>query len=393
MRGRSTVACALALSVAGTGVPARIASGRPPDRTPGAVRFFKVANSAFDPYTRSPGSEQQAWMRHAYRRMLVYAPYFDPRLAWFPDAWVYKDLYAIYVDSPRAAEHPEWILRDGAGNRLYIPYGCKGGSCPQFAADVGDAGYRAQWIAAAVATLAKGYRGLFIDDVNMTVSRVGDGAGRPVPPIDRRRGQEMTEADWRRAVAEFTEEIRARLPDTEIVHNALWFVGHDDPLVQRQLLSASVINLERGVNDGGIVGGSGTYGFETLLTHVDWLHAHDRAVVFDAGAASDQGREYGLAAYLALDGGRDLLGNDPRGTPDDWWSGYDVDLGAPAGGRYRWHEVLRRDFERGIVLVNPPGAPARALAVGEGYVDLGARPQPAVTLGPAEGRVLRKERS
>ena len=31
-------------------------------------------------------------MRAHYWRMLTYAPYFDSRVAWFPDAWVYKDL-------------------------------------------------------------------------------------------------------------------------------------------------------------------------------------------------------------------------------------------------------------------------------------------------------------
>ena len=49
-------------------------------------------------------------------------------------------------------------------------------------------------------------------------------------PIDPRTGQAMTEADWRRYMAEFTEQIRAALPGKEIVHNAIWFAGHDDPV-------------------------------------------------------------------------------------------------------------------------------------------------------------------
>ena len=359
----------------------------------GAVRFFKVAKSNFDRYTQHPAPEQQAWMRRRYSRMLTYSPYFDARLDWFPDAWVYKDLYAIYVDSPRATEHPEWILRDRDGNRLYIPYGCHDGVCPQFAADIGNPDFRAQWLAEAAGALAHGYRGLFVDDVNMSVSRVGDGRGRAVAPVDPRTGREMTDADWRRAMAEFTEQIRARFPDVEVIHNALWFVGHDDPLVARELLSASIVNLERGVNDDGITGGTGTYGFETFVAHVAWLHARGRSVVFDAGASSERAREYGLAAYLALDAGHDLLGNGTGSTPDDWWPGYDVELGAPAAASYRWRDVLRRDFARGIVLVNPPGAPSRTLSLGEGYVDLGGRTHTDLPLGPAEGRVLLKERS
>ena len=111
--------------------------------TAGTVRFMRIANSAFDRYTKSPDPAQQKWMRAKYWRMLAYSPYFDSRLAWFPAAWAYKDLYAIHVGSPLAAEHPEWILRDAAGNRLFIRFACSGGSCPQYAADIGDAGFRA----------------------------------------------------------------------------------------------------------------------------------------------------------------------------------------------------------------------------------------------------------
>ena len=37
-------------------------------------------------------------------------------------------------------------LRDGGGNKLYIPWGCSGGTCPQYAADVGNPAYRAWFI-------------------------------------------------------------------------------------------------------------------------------------------------------------------------------------------------------------------------------------------------------
>src|SRR2546427_6693971 len=46
------------------------------------------------------------------------------------------------------------------------------------------------WIAEMADTLAMGYRGIFVDDVNMLL-RVGDGAGRAVAPMDPRTGAEM----------------------------------------------------------------------------------------------------------------------------------------------------------------------------------------------------------
>jgi Hypothetical glycosyl hydrolase family 15 len=381
------VLCVVALALPFVACAALRAPG---GASPGRVRFFRVANGAFDRYTRDPGFLERTWMRRHYWRMVTYTPYFDRRLAWFPDAWVYKDLYAIYVGSALADEHPEWILRDARGQRLYIPYACARGACTQYAADVGDPAFRAHWLAAAGAVLAEGYRGLFVDDVNMTLTRVADGAGRAVAPADRRTGRPMSEADWRRYMAEFTEEIRRAFPRAEIVHNALWFLGHDDPAVQRELLAADAINLERGANDAGIRGRSGTWGLETFLAHVDWLHAHGRHVVFDAGARTDTAREYGLAVYLLVSTGEDALGNGPGGTPDDWWPGYDVALGAALGERYAWSGVLRRDFERGLVLVNQPDAAPCALRLDAGWVDLAGGSRTAFTLDAAEGAVLQR---
>jgi hypothetical protein len=356
---------------------------------PGTVRFAKAATTNFDPYTRDPTPAQQQWMRTHYWRMRAYSPYFDSRLWWFPNAWVYKDLYAIYRDEPLAEARPDWILRDAVGNRLYIPFECSGGVCTQYAGDIGNPGFRARWIQMARDTLSKGYVGLFVDDVNMDRSRVSNGDGVPVVPRDPRTGAAMTNADWRRYMAEFTEEIRRAFPAHEIIHNALWFFGHDDPFIQRQTRSADYINIERVVNDPALEGGDGEHGFDRLLDHIDWLHDEGKGVVFDTGAETPKDREYGLAAYFLLDAGRDTLGNGPASSPDDWWCGYDMYLGAPLGSRYSWNGVLRRDFERGFVLVNPPGAPVRTLTLADPVIDILTCGRPtSVTLGPAEGVVL-----
>jgi len=367
---------------------ALVALADPGEPKPGTVRFVRIANSAFDRYTKNPSTSEQQWMRAKYWRMLAYSPYFDSRLTWFRAAWVYKDLYAIYVGSALAAEHPEWILRDTSGNPLHIRFACSGGTCPQYAADVGDPGFRAHWIAEAAAALAKGYRGLYVDDVNLTVSRVSDGKGQAVAPIDPRTRHPMTEADWRRDVTAFLAQIRTAFPQAEIVHNVIWYVDRNDPAVERAVESADVIGLERGVNDAGIRGGGGTYGFDTFLSYVDWIHAHGKGVLFDAKATTDQAREYGLAAYFLLTAGGDSLANDERGRPDDWWPGYETSLGAPRGRRYAWRGVLRRDFESGFVLLNPPDAPERNVELDDERVDLSGRRQTSIKLGAAAGAVL-----
>ncbi|HSV04904.1 MAG TPA: putative glycoside hydrolase [Candidatus Binatus sp.] len=384
------LALTLAVALPLLACQARLAAAPTSPDSAGSVRFFRVANSAFDVVTRDPSLAAQRWMQQHYSRMLTYSPYFDSRLRWFPNAWVYKDLYAIYLGSALAQQHPEWILRDARGNALYIPFGCAGGSCPQYAGDVGSPAFRARWISDAGGLLAKGYLGLFVDDVNLLLSRVSDGSGQAVPPIDPRTGQQMTEADWQRYVADFTQAIAAAFPNAELVHNALWFAGHDAPDVARELESASVINLERGVNDPGIRGGAGPYGFDTLLSHIDWLHASGKGVVFDAGAQNEPQREYGLAAYFLVSTGGDWLGNDRGGRPGDWWKGYNVSLGDPLGPRYAWSGVLRRDFQLGVALVNPPDAAPRTVALQAGYVDLNGRPSASLTLAAAAGAVLLK---
>ena len=79
-------------------------------------------------------------------RMTVWSPYFDEKTAWFANGWVYDDAYAIYTEQKLVSEHPEWILKDAQGNKLYIPYGCSAGSCPQYAADISNPAYRHYWI-------------------------------------------------------------------------------------------------------------------------------------------------------------------------------------------------------------------------------------------------------
>jgi hypothetical protein len=381
-------AVGLALSVALA--PGWLLAADPAGTLPGHVRFVKIANSAFDKYTKAPTPAQKSWIRAHYARMLVYTPYFDTRLAWFPDGWVYKDLYAIYPELPLATAQPDWILRDAEGTRLYIRYACANGRCTQYAADIGNPAFRRNWIREASAVLAKGYRGLMVDDVNMLISRVSNGDGTSIAPQDPRTGTTMTEADWRRYMAEFVEEIRAAFPRQEIVHNALWFAPQSDPFVQRQYRAADVILFERGVNDAGIVNGTGTYGFETLLGLIDWLHENGRAIWLDGEATTDKGREYGLAAYFLVGQGRDYVGQKPGGEPDNWWPGYDLDLGAAVGPRRRKDGVFRREFERGLVLVNQPGAAQVTVVLDAPYKDLAGASRTSVTLGPAEGAVLRR---
>ena len=380
--------CAVAALILFFALPA------PATETEGSVLFFVDANSSFDTWTRDPTSEQQAWMRDNYFRMQTYSSYFDRRLSWYPNAWVYKDSYAIKPDWTVLTEHPEWVLRDASGNMLYIPFACSGGACTQYAADIGNPEFRSWWIAGAVSKIELGYVGIWVDDVNLDW-RISNGNGDAVKPIDPRTGQEMTLANWRRYFAEFLEELRAAIPSAEIAHNIIWYADQpDDPYILRAMRAADYINLERGITDKGIRAGSGRYGFESFLALVDRVHEMGKQVIMDDDDDNSVvDRDYELAFYLLVNDGGDLIGADGdrgRMNPANFWSGYEVQLGSAKGPRYRWKNLFRRDFDCGTVLVNQPESTTANVDLDESFVDLEGSEITAVTLGPAAGAVLVK---
>ncbi|MDP8943057.1 MAG: putative glycoside hydrolase family 15 protein [Actinomycetota bacterium] len=403
MRSLTTVHVALAAAIALlvlAGWPAPTAHAAPvhtstPGPTPGKVRFVKRTNTAFDRFTDRPSPALAEWFRSHYWRMVVFSPYFDARSAWYPGGWSYRDLYWIPRKPRMSRRERRWILRDRRGRPLYVPSTCHPGYCSHYAGDFTNKSFRRHWIRSARAELRRArYAGLWLDDVNMEL-RTANAAGREVRPVDRRTKRWMSYARWRKSVAAFVVEIRRALPGVEIVHNSIWFGGHrvgrdSDRYVRRQIRAADYINVERGVNDAGLTGGSGEWSVNALLAYIDRVHAAGKPVVLDSAAVGEAEREYGLASYFLIDTGRDGIGNSVGGNPDDWWSGYDVTLGAPTSGRYVWEGLLRRDFERGVVLLNEPSAPERTVVLGQALIDLRGVPRPVVTLGPARGAVLRR---
>jgi hypothetical protein len=356
----------------------------------GKVRYVKPAQSDLEPLV----DQNKPFISQHYWRVRAYPPSWDRHLSWFPGAWAYKDAYALYnprfyppghVSEPRA----DWILKDAQGRRLYIPFDCNGSYCSQFAADVGNPDFRRWWIDDAKRTIQKGYKGIFVDDLTLW-ARVGDGAGGDAQPIDPRTGGPMSDATWARYMAEFMEQLRRELPaGAEIVHNVLWYgpelEGPMNPYIRRQVAAADYLEVERGYTD--THPGTGKWSYETCLKWVDYVHSQGKGIVADSYTDSRQGAEYELAASLLVNEGRDSLSTGYKPRPGNWWSGYDVDLGAAKGRRYRWNGVYRRDFERGFVVVSPPGSSVSA-GVGPGFRNLDGAPVSSVNLGSKGGAVL-----
>lgn len=357
----------------------------------GAVQFVKRTGPEFDTYTTNPTASFSSWMNAKFWRSEVFTPYFDNKTSWYKNGWVYEDSYSIYPSSPNVTAHPDWILKDTGGNRLYIPWGCANNTCPQFAADIGNPAYRSWWIGVVKQAVAKGYKGVWVDDVNMDMN-VGNGQGQTVAPVDPRTGKPMTPVAWRGYMATFMEELRAAVPNAEILHNSVWYAvwgpRDTDPYVQRQIKAADFINVERGVNDDGLTGGTGEWSLNALLGYIDRVHALGKGVIYDGFDASVQGREYNLAAYYLTSTGNDGVGLGDM-TPSNWWSMYDVDLGNACGTRALYQGVNRRDFAGGVVLLNEPGAPTRTVTLPQAMTDASGAKVTQVTLSARAGAVLR----
>jgi Hypothetical glycosyl hydrolase family 15 len=358
--------------------------------TAGTVHFVRVAESAFDQFTSNPTSATQEWLSAHMWRMVVWSPYFDYKTSWYANGWVYDDSYAIYRGSALASAHPEWILKDAAGNPLYIPSGCSEGTCPQYAGDIGNPAFRQAWIAELKAEVAHGYRGVFIDDVNMDM-QVSNGNEEHVTPIDPSTGRPMTSEAWRGYMAHFMQEVRDQLPNIEIVHNVIWFAdehaGTANADIRSETESANYIFLERGANDAGLTGGEGQWSLHALLSYVDQVHALGRGVIMDGTSSEPQGLSYNLASYFLVSDGNDAVSGGDQ-TPTNWWSGWSVNLGEASGPRYTWGHLLRRDFSDGMVLVNQPGEPTETVSLPTPMQNAEGATVTSVTLAPASGVIL-----
>jgi hypothetical protein len=361
----------------------------------GTIRTVKVAGSDFDEYTGAPSQSAKEWMRSNFWRMIVYSPYFDSRTGWYPDAWVYRDAYAVYPSSNVPKEHPEWIFKGPSGEKLYVPYACANGTCPEYAGNIANAGFRQRWIEEEKATLAAGYKGLYIDDVNMEFN-VGNGQEQRVAPIDPATGKQMTYTAWRQYMAQFMEQIRAALPGIEIIHNVVWFSDGPsriaDPYIQREIKAANGVFLERGANDAGLTGGTGIWSLNAFLSYAEGVNALGAYFVLGDGATDQQGQEYDLAAYFLISNGSDAIDVGPS-TPRKYWRGWDIELGKATGGRYMWEGLMRRDFTGGTVLLNEPGAATRTVRLAKPMENTAGAVVSSVKLAASSGVVLKIRKS
>lgn len=355
---------------------------------PGCVHFTMRTDSAFNgAYTRQPSQSEREFLDAHFWRMQESVGSFDKALSWYPRAWAYFNAYGLHQGDPIIAQHPEWIMHDQYGNKLFIPYNCHEGLCSRYAGDFSNPGFRSYWIGKARDVLNIGYKGFWLDDVNLE-PHVSDGTGRRIMPVDHATGKAMTVQAWEKYFADFLTEFRAAFPNAEIQHNSIWYAGQrpagSDPYVQQEIKAADFINLERGVGDKNITD-AGPWSLDAEFAFIDFVHSLGKSV--DIQNYEFGSTDYQVAAYYLISNGKDSMSNGAV-TPYNWPKSYDQQIGTPLGARYVWNGLLRRDFTNGLVLLNPPRRATVAAAIPEGYTNSDGTVVNSVTLAATQGVLL-----
>jgi hypothetical protein len=345
----------------------------PPPNNDGQIRLDKELDSNQDTFLQNASNDPslRPFWKQKYDRV---GPVFDWWLVanarnagWLPDGWEYEDAYAVYKDSSGNPEPDKarFVLRDANGKLLYIPFNCSGGTCPQFAANVCDPAWQTNYINRVINTAAL-YGGTFMDDTNFE-RMVSDGGGNPSTspaPINYLDGTTLTQDEWDTCMADFVVRVQNETSG-ELAINTVFFHdgGISTPDVARGIDAANVWNIERGFNDGGLTGGTGTFSFARLMNDIDTAHRLGTCVIVqpkDNANGSEQ-REIDRAAYWMISNGCDYVtGGDDTDQPTYDSAFWDHDIGASLGSRFlRSDGVWQRDFAGGTVYLNPPGNGSR----------------------------------
>ena len=246
--------------------------------------------------------------------------------------------------------------------------------------------YFAKWITKKYYQPNPAIDGFYTDTVYWKPRDTGDWNrdGRSDDPSD------ATVAGWmREGYAAYFSTLRAQLPANkmQIANISDW--GH----------SEASLTFLTGTVDGGLIEGLIGYSYspETWGGWTEMMRWYRKAlnatsgkkmgVFHQVGSVTDyKSMRYGLASSLMDNGWYSFnAGPDASAYGDaPWFDEYDADLGAPLSGpsTSAWQQgVYRREYERGIVLVNPKGNGQKTLTLDTSYRKLTGTQAPSVNNG------------
>lgn len=320
----------------------------------GKVRLVRSDSADFNSFSSSLDSAVQQSINSLFQRLLVFSPGFDSKLNWYNRGWVFTSLNGIPA-SELSSENDPFILRDSAGNRLYIEPNV-------YAANVLDSNFRSYWLNKVRALISKGYKGIFINDVKLKFAAVNS-SGTGTSAVHN--GLEISAQQWQSGVAIFAEEIAFNFPGAEIVHNSDWSADSANDFssdAQTRLInSARIQYMAGGIREAGIT--AGTLGLNTIVQHkkyIDRVHTLKKSIVLGGVPTSLTDKEFSLAYYYLFTDGTDFI-FDENVHPGSVWTGYNIDLGTPSGPAVRDNGLWIRYFSKGAVFLSEAGTPNLSL--------------------------------
>jgi hypothetical protein len=222
--------------------------------------------------------------------------------------------------------------------------------------------------------ISHGYKGVFIDDANWS-------SGFPPSPGPRAN------------LANLIEAIAAAAPSALIEANSqyhdIWpLIQAGDADVARALRYVRLICVEFGV--GPTSGINTAHDYAEFMRYADTVHAKGIHLTLTGDRLNDNvaTMEYNLATYFLITDGGDYV-NGQSQTPENWWSGFNVNLGSALGGRERGASGLwTRRFAGGVVYTVEPGAAAQTVNLGRIMHSAQWGDVQSITLGAGQGAVL-----
>ena len=329
----------------------------------------------------------QAWQADKMRAMKAA----NPNLK----VLVYKNLSASIASSNNGLrstgvsyqeaneEHPEWFLRNRAGERFTFrsfPY--------LWAMDVGSASYQRRWADNVIAELVReGWDGVFMDDTNTTMKyhySVQDIAKYP------------SDSAWQEATRSALAHIGPRIQDAgKLVVPNIGSWG-EYPSVGRNWLQYVTGAMDEMFVKWGSSAGDG-YAYEGRWSaQLQSLEAaQQRGKHFIAVSHSSntdrQAARYGWATVLLGAEGKASFALHADYTHETWFPEYEYDLGNPTGDRTQLSNGLQmRKFERGLVVVNPTDSAAATDLPGS-YSGSGFDSVTRVRLEPKRAAILLRD--
>jgi hypothetical protein len=241
-----------------------------------------------------------------------------------------------------SSEHPDWFLLDQFGQRITDSYG-------YYYMDPGHEGFRSFWLERArqTQTLYK-WDGLFLDNVEASLSKYQQKLAIPMKYTD--------DASLQAAVAGFLEYLDQNYFTPEnrpVTANIISTRDTQAWFRYLQYLDGAMLeNFAVDWNDYFSV--DEWVGQINLITKTQSMKKS--ALLVAQGEKDDlQKQQFSFATYLLLtDGNTSFRYTNGNVYREPWWyTNYEIDLGNPLGLLYSEKGIWMRDFEHGLVSVDP----------------------------------------